>query len=129
MVHHACPQCGAGDHGRPTLTIDQGRMALSASRAGEHLVLAWLPDPTGQARIGVDIELIAGPTPPAELVLHPTEEGADLIATWTAKEAILKLLGVGLDRAMPSIRVADFTLQPLIVPPGLVGRLALDLPS
>lgn len=130
VVRHRCPGCGAGDHGRPVAVLDGREHAVSASRAGGHLVVVARPAGTDAvAPLGVDVERAAAPPPPGELVLHPDEEGADPLTTWLAKEAILKQLGVGLIRPMPTIRVRDFTVVPLDAPAGLVARLACGGPG
>ncbi len=125
-IGHLCPRCGGADHGRPWARAGERTIAVSAARAGGHLVTAAGLPPVH--RIGVDIECAdAVPIDPT-LVLHRDESGQDVLQVWVAKEAILKMLGVGLSVSMPSIRVADFSVHDLPAPAGLLARVCVSSP-
>jgi phosphopantetheinyl transferase len=117
-VHRTCASCGAHDHGRPR-TDDPG-VWLSASRSGDLVEVA-----TSSAAVGVDIEVLGGPGDPIPYIAltegeaswvsgHPQENRTNaFLRLWTRKEAVLKMLGVGLERdpsevdvryAVPTIR-------------------------
>lgn len=93
--------------GRPTLQVPEGTFVSSASRDG------WAAVAVAHAPVGVDVEVDRHAAEPALNVLHPRERtriealppaarwGA-FLALWTAKEAYLKALGLGL-RHEPSL--------------------------
>jgi len=113
-VAHRCRRCGASDHGELVVRLKHAhaksevQYAASVSRNDGLMVLAVGRD----ARIGVDIESITAvaAAPVAPVLLHPAEaaEAAEverleshkrtlrLAQLWTAKEAVLKLTGLGL---------------------------------
>lgn len=116
-----CPRCGSSAHGRPWARIDAASdIPVSISRSGAHLVTAV----RREGPVGVDIESVAAVDRlwSPDLVLHPSERGLDRTPEdrarlWAGKEAVLKALGVGLGRAMPTIALADFDVEDLPAPP------------
>jgi len=94
-----------GEAGAPLLRIDGGPSAWRVSSSSrENIALFGL----SLERIGVDVEVLA-PMAPAWNVLHENErtalaalrherQGEAFLRLWTAKEAYLKALGVGLRR-------------------------------
>ena len=153
-IERTCPLCGR-PHGRPRLRAP-GDVApplqLSVSHGGDLLVLAF----AAAGPLGVDVE----PAVPAhevgpellELTLTPPERQRVLRAPeeershaflqhWTAKEAVLKAVGTGLDLSplavtltSPPVRRAtvtrpdgaplDLAVRPLDLGPGHVGAVA-----
>ena len=110
-VRHHCPACGAGDHGRP---VRPGGY-VSVSHAGPLHVVAIADGP-----IGVDLERQGAGVGIDQVALHPDElallagapaqvRSEEILATWVAKEAALKLTGTGLRVAPESfvVRHAD----------------------
>lgn len=125
-----CPRCGSSSHGRPWARIESDEpgtspieIPVSISRSGDHLITAVRSD----GPVGVDIESIAAVErhwDPA-LVLHPSERGTDRTPEqrarlWAGKEAVLKALGVGLARPMPTIVLAAYDVQDVAAPEGYV---------
>ena len=101
-ITHLCPTCGSTAHGAPAVDLS---VFVSRSRSGRMHAAAL----SGVARVGVDIESIErlARAPVDAVLLHPSETSAvsglaglararQLTRLWTAKEAILKLVGVGL---------------------------------
>lgn len=136
-----CRGCGANDHGevQPARAQDRDHWRLSLSHAGSRVVLAVATLGAGaapaEAGVGVDIEAVARLRPEmARFVLAATEQerlgelsAAELCTMWTAKEAVLKALGVGLQAAMtgidlgwdrhgPGARVRATSADPLLDP-------------
>ncbi len=96
---HLCPGCGSTSHGRPHIAEPGAGRDAGLSLAHSHGLDAVAVNPGGL--VGVDLESIAqvARRPIAASLLHPDEGlGApeDVAGLWTAKEAVLKLLGVGL---------------------------------
>jgi 4'-phosphopantetheinyl transferase len=124
-VDRRCPTCGAS-HGNPRLPATAG-LEVSVSHSGDLVVLAF-----GATPVGVDVEVLPPvPEPPLsellELALAPAERrrlsdarvddrGRVFLWHWTAKEAVLKMLGTGLARALPDVHVP---------PPGRAGKVVL----
>jgi 4'-phosphopantetheinyl transferase len=105
IVKETCASCG-GTHGKPVLALPAVSLHFSLAHGGE-LVLVGV----AQARIGVDVEPMAGRSAAASLsrFLHRVEqqelatlragERADAFTRiWARKEAYLKGVGTGLDR-------------------------------
>ncbi|GAA2172004.1 hypothetical protein GCM10009846_08220 [Agrococcus versicolor] len=119
---HACPRCGSDAHGIPWARSGDMRLAASASRHGDLLLVATRP--LTQGALGVDVES-ADAVVDAAVVLHPDERGVDPAWAWVAKEAIVKRLGTGLRTDPASLRLADFAVHRLEAPAGLVAALCL----
>lgn len=107
--------------GRPTLQTPHGLFVSAASRDG------WVAVALARAPLGVDIEVIGAAAEPAWAVLHPRERARiealpppdrwpAFLALWTAKEAYLKAIGLGLLHEPNLVEVAPieaggFTLR------------------
>lgn len=128
-VGRLCASCGSSEHGRPWAWAGDHEVPVSVSRSGAHLVTVL--GEAGARRIGVDVEFIDQKrTWPIEVMLAEGEVVNGALATarlWARKEAILKCLGVGLDRPMRELRVADFKgdLIDVEAPVGYVAAIAL----
>lgn len=120
---HLCPRCGADDHGRPWARWEGRRRAVSAARAGPHLLVLTRSRPTG-ASVGVDLELAGARLDPG-LVCHPDDPSEDPLGVWLAKEAVLKWRGTGLRTDPTTLRLADYDVRPLPAPPGLRAVVCL----
>lgn len=123
-IDRSCPDCGRS-HGRPRLGR-RPEMAIQAvefsvSHGGDLLVFAF----TGGAPVGVDVEPVGGMEDiDAELLdfaLTGTERLRLLEAPapqrrriflrhWTGKEAVLKLLGTGLDVEPQAVSLPPFPM-------------------
>lgn len=126
VVGRLCFRCGSATHGRPWARAGGVEVPVSVSRSGEYLVTA-----IGEvgADVGVDLEQVSRDWP-LDQMLAPGEsvDGADAAARmWVAKEAILKVEGVGLNRQMTEVAIAEFegTLWECEAPPGYVAAAAL----
>lgn len=98
----------AGGHGKPRLKARS--MHFNVSHAGEHALIAL----SAQRAVGVDIERRDPQLDVASLatqVLSPLErqledvQRLDFFETWVAKEAVLKLLGLGVAEYLQNISV------------------------
>ena len=100
--------------GAPLLRLDGGPSAWRVSSSSrENIALFGL----SREKIGVDVEVLAAMTP-AWNVLHENErtalaalrherQGEAFLRLWTAKEAYLKALGVGLRREPSEVCICD----------------------
>jgi len=141
--------------GRPSLVGQHaGRLDFNLSHSGTHALVAL----STTARIGVDIE-VHRPIPDllriARAHFHPREiaaleeagpdREAAFFAAWTAKEAFVKAIGVGLSMPLDAFAVAippapaelleaagalasAWTLIGLAPVPGATGAVAIDAP-
>jgi 4'-phosphopantetheinyl transferase len=105
-VRHECPECGSAEHGRPIVVGVEPAPYASISRTGETEAVAF----TTAGPIGIDIESITriGAAPVRDALLHKSERKAidkldpsrherRTAILWSAKEAILKASGKGLN--------------------------------
>jgi 4'-phosphopantetheinyl transferase len=138
-ISRECAHCGHHAHGRPTLVAND-QLSFSLSHSGSYAVIALAGD---GALVGVDVEEIrarARIDALAERVLNDEEHAAwstlanederlhSFLAVWTAKEAYLKALGIGITtrlRDVPSA-VAGWSTRPLELGEGRVGAVAAD---
>ncbi|MDQ1522053.1 MAG: 4-phosphopantetheinyl transferase, partial [Actinomycetota bacterium] len=113
---HTCAVCGSHEHGRPELAGIAGAPSFSLSHSGDVAVVA-----VSTEQVGADVEVvrarryldrIAQRTLRADEYsrwesLRDDEQVAAFLRSWTAKEAYLKMLGVGLTRALREIPTHD----------------------
>lgn len=139
-----CPACGSDQHGgiRPP---GDATWRLSVSHAEDLVVIAYAD--SAVVALGVDVEQVARFGPElAQYVLGPGESDrtpSALAETWTAKEAVLKAAGCGLQvspieltirrsaRKSGAARVGVLTRHPLLRPirdlPGLLTDITTPL--
>ena len=103
---------GHAEDGHPELVEPPAALCVSVSARGTLAALAISPVP-----IGVDLEPLGDPREPVWDVLHARERGGiesvwktqaqdwPFLAIWTAKEAYLKALGLGLKREPSRLHV------------------------
>jgi 4'-phosphopantetheinyl transferase len=138
-ISRRCEHCGHLTHGRPTV-VGHDRQSFSLSHSGSFAVIALADD---DAAIGVDVEEVR--TRPrldalAARVLND-EEHAEWLAiedpdsqlraflrTWTAKEAYLKALGIGIATRLRDVpaQVVGWSTRELSVGDGRIAALAID---
>jgi phosphopantetheinyl transferase len=112
---HTCAVCGSQEHGRPELDGYDGEWSFSLSHSADVAVIA-----VAREQVGVDVEVVR-PRRALERVarrVFPDDEyerwctlvepqrTRAFLQAWTAKEAYLKRLGVGITRGLrdaPSI--------------------------
>ncbi len=138
-ISRECAHCGHPSHGRPHVAGDDG-VSFSLSHTGTFAVVALA---TGGTRIGVDVEEIrsrARIDALAARVLDDDEHAAwsvidderermrNFLAVWTAKEAYLKALGIGITTRLRDVpgRVEGWSTRALDVGATRVGALAAD---
>jgi 4'-phosphopantetheinyl transferase len=129
---YACARCGSTEHGRPELDDPNPQISFSLSHSASVAVIAIAPE-----RVGVDVEVIrprdrldrlAARVLSAEAFAGWDGDLETFLRAWTAKEAYLKQLGVGLTRRLRDVEprgVQTFTDWP----PGCVTSVALDGPG
>lgn len=139
VISRACAHCGHPTHGRPTVSADPD-ISFSLSHSGAFAAIAIA---AGDACIGVDVETVR---PRARLdalaarVLGD-EEHAEWLAlddpdarlhtflrAWTAKEAYLKALGIGIATPLRDVpaHVDGWSSFALDLGAERVGTLAVD---
>ncbi|MDH6593493.1 4'-phosphopantetheinyl transferase [Variovorax sp. TBS-050B] len=116
-----------GPHGKPFLDLGGDAPSFNVSHSGDHALIA-IGDPERVDAVGIDIEQRRGDID-AEAVLaiaftahecRAVREAADplraLYDRWAAKEAVLKAIGTGVARHLPSTAIHA----------GAEGRFALE---
>ncbi|ALK31382.1 4'-phosphopantetheinyl transferase family protein [Burkholderia plantarii] len=111
--------------------VGTARLDFNVSHSGDHALIAW----SAATRVGVDIEAARSSLDWASLgpsVFAPADEAAvhghapqarrdAFFRVWTAKEALLKVLGVGITGGLTAFSVLDprapGTLAPAVVDP------------
>jgi 4'-phosphopantetheinyl transferase len=133
-VDRSCPHCGRS-HGRPRLgrrhEVATDAVEFSVSHGGDLLVLTFAGGPP----LGVDVEPIGAPedvdadlldftltaAEHARLLEVPARERTrTFLRHWTAKEAILKAFGTGLDVEPQAVTLPPFPTN---------GRASVTLPG
>lgn len=112
-----CAVCGSREHGRPELVHD-GELSFNLSHSGDVAVIAIAPE-----RVGVDVEVVRDRRYRDEVArrimrddefeawsaLAPADRTEAFLCAWTAKEAYLKHLGVGITRALRDVQPSGTT--------------------
>jgi 4'-phosphopantetheinyl transferase len=125
------PELAPDDAMAPDADAGAARLDFNVSHSGDHALIAW----SAATRVGVDIEAARGSLDWASLgpsVFAPADEAAvhghapqaqrdAFFRVWTAKEALLKVLGVGITGGLTAFSVLDprapGTLAPAVVDP------------
>jgi 4'-phosphopantetheinyl transferase len=130
-----CAVCGSHEHGRPPLALD-GAPSFSLSHSSDVAVVAVSPE-----TVGVDVEVVR-PRRYLDRVAMRTvtdsefaqwralpepEQLAAFLGAWTAKEAYLKMLGVGLTRNQRDVPMQDSTTW-TDWPPGAITSVVATAP-
>jgi 4'-phosphopantetheinyl transferase len=138
-ISRECVHCGHPTHGRPTVAGDE-HVSFSLSHSGAFAVIALAG---GGTRVGIDVEEVRPRTridALAERVLSDEEHAAwsaiadagerlrSFLAVWTAKEAYLKALGIGITTRLRDVpvRTDGWSTRVLEVGAAHVGALAAD---
>jgi 4'-phosphopantetheinyl transferase len=138
-ISRRCEHCGDLAHGRPTVGGDT-EISFSLSHSGSFAVIGIA---FGDTRIGIDVEELRprGRIDALAARVLNDEEHATWLAiddederlrsflrTWTAKEAYLKALGIGIATRLRDVpaRVAGWSTRELPVGPGRIAALAVD---
>ena len=132
-----CRHCGDPAHGKPELA-DAPELSFSLSHSASVALVAV----AGEARVGVDVEVIrarrhleklaARVLTPEEFrawrVVPPASRTTAFLRSWTAKEAYLKALGVGLVRPLRTVPVSPDGWSVLALAAGrdVVASIAVD---
>ena len=138
-ISRHCAHCGHPTHGRPTV-LGEDHLSFSLSHSGSFAVIGVADDDT---RVGVDVEEIRSRPRLAALaarVLNDDEhaewvalDDADeqlrsFLRSWTAKEAYLKALGIGIATKLRDVpaHVGGWQTRELEVGPARIAALAVD---
>lgn len=115
-----CEHCNSNDHGRPQL-VGTKELCFSVSHAGSIAALAV----AREFSVGVDIERVASEKTWDEVRGIVRNAGDDkslhLAQLWTAKEAALKMIGIGLALPLKAVSVQRCAEN--------VGRALIELPA
>lgn len=112
LLSQCCPECGSSEHGPVSVHSPEGQWWTTRSYA-DGLVVAAL---SSRGPIGVDATDCSSESlsAVASVALHPDEVGAyrdaqpeQLAWLWSAKEAVLKAVGVGLMMDPTRLAVAN----------------------
>ena len=139
-ISRRCEHCGHPDARPPDGHGRRRRISFSVSHSGSFAVVAIVE---GGARVGVDVEAVRRRgrlVALAARVLNDEEHAAWLdldddaerlesfLRTWTAKEAYLKALGIGIATRLRDVpaHVDGWTTAPLEVGAGRIAALAID---
>jgi phosphopantetheinyl transferase len=142
-ISRQCVHCGHPSHGRPTVSAaasTAGPVSFSLSHSGAFAIVALA---AGEVRLGVDVEEIKGRPRIdglAARVLNDEEHARWLaiddsneqlrsfLRSWTAKEAYLKALGIGIVTRLRDVpdRVDGWCTRRLELGESRIGALAVD---
>lgn len=139
VISRTCAHCGHPTHGRPTVTVEPA-LSFSLSHSAHVAVIARAE---GDVRVGVDVEEIKDRRRIAALakrvlgeeehrawiaVEDPPERLRSFLRSWTAKEAYLKALGIGITTPLREVpgAVEGWSMCALEVVDGYIGALAVD---
>lgn len=138
-ISRQCAHCGHPSHGRPTVAGDD-RISFSVSHSGPFGLVALA---SGDVTVGVDVEEVRPRRRLGALaarVLNDDEHAAWLaiaddderlrsfLRVWTAKEAYLKALGVGITKRLREVpeRVPGWQTCELDVGDARIAALSVD---
>jgi 4'-phosphopantetheinyl transferase len=115
QYRYSCAVCGSREHGRPEIAAARAGVSFSLSHSGDVGVVAIAPE-----SVGVDVEVVRARRHGERVAerimsvhdyarwrsLAAAERPRAFLREWTAKEAYLKLLGVGITRALRDVHAA-----------------------
>jgi len=136
VISRECARCGDPTHGKP-FVVGRPDVSFSISHSGELGVVVLATDGT---TVGVDVEAVK-PRPylarmaersldprafTAWLDAPPAEQLELFLHAWTAKEAYLKAIGLGIATRLADIEVPQpgWASQAISVPAGYVATVA-----
>jgi 4'-phosphopantetheinyl transferase len=125
-----------GPYGKPAFAAPESTIAFNLSHSAALAVVAL----TDGRAVGVDVEKVRPDVAhediarrflsPAEadtlLALPPEQRTLAFFRAWTRREALVKMLGLGLSDQLDAIDAGRFTTADLDVGAGYVGALAVD---
>lgn len=138
-ISRECKRCGDAKHGKP-FAIGANDVSFSVSHSGDTALIAVAQ----HATVGIDVEVIRPRPNVAKLaarVLDPEElaafaaadEAEQLLAflrAWTAKEAYLKAIGLGIATDLRAVSIpTEWTVTRLDGLPAYVAAVAVDRPA
>jgi 4'-phosphopantetheinyl transferase len=138
-ISRRCAHCGHPTHGRPSVDGDD-RVSFSVSHSGAFAVIALA---AGDVRVGVDVEevrprrrldalaarVLNDDEYAAWLALDPGDERLRaFLRVWTAKEAYLKALGIGISTRLRDVpeQVQGWRTRALDLGATRIAALCLD---
>jgi phosphopantetheinyl transferase len=141
-ISRRCAHCGHPAHGRPSLAGDD-RISFSVSHSGSFALIALA---AGDVSVGVDVEEVKSRRrldALAARVLNDDEHAAWLLLddedaqlllflrVWTAKEAYLKALGIGIATRLRDVpaRVEGWHTRELDLGLARIAALCVDRPD
>jgi 4'-phosphopantetheinyl transferase len=132
-----CRLCGDPTHGKPRLASARN-LSFSLTHSGAHALVAV----SYAGEVGIDAEVLRPRTRLDALatraltqdelvawgVLPDTDRLARFLEHWTAKEAYLKAIGIGLTRPLRTVTcpVPGWTISTLAAGPDLVAAVAVE---
>jgi 4'-phosphopantetheinyl transferase len=139
VISRECMHCGHPTHGRPTVAGERP-VSFSLSHSGPFAVVALVD---GDVRVGVDIEAVKPRTRIDALAARvlsddehavwcsiddPVDRLRAFLRAWSAKEAYLKALGVGITTRLRDVpdAVDGWSFRALDVGSARVGALAVE---
>lgn len=138
-ISRRCLHCGHPAHGRPTVAGDD-RISFNVSHSGAFAVIAIAAD---AVTVGIDVEEVRARhrlDALAQRILNDDEHAAWLLLddaderlrsflqVWTAKEAYLKAIGIGVTTRLRDVpaRVEGWHTRALDLGPARVAALCVD---
>ena len=136
VIDRRCARCGDPAHGKPS--VAGAELSFSLSHSESFAMVAA----TAGARVGVDVEIerprgrlealaarvLSAGEHAAWLAGDPASRLRTFLELWTAKEAYLKALGVGITRPLRDVprRPDGWTTGTIPSPPGTVASIAVE---
>lgn len=138
-IGRRCAHCGHAGHGKP-FVVDRSDVSFSVTHSADLALVAVVRTPP--ARVGVDVEVVRPRRSLPALAARVLDDEASarwsalpeaerlraFYEAWTAKEAYLKAVGVGVTRSLRSVAVArpGWTIAPLDLGPRAVAHVAVE---